>query len=431
MHLGEVVVVQLTAGLRLARYVETRVNRVRVAIGRNCEARLPDARVVRETGLSASSFETVEDLTRRVESIAAELDVEEVWDLVCEDGQALTLEDIAELYWGAGPSEVQTVGLLLLLSRDDLRFTKDGFHYVPVDRDTVEQTVGRRQRRVQRAADAEALAQWLREGDLPEELTEHQSGLLADIRRYVLHGDDYFRAAAAKRIVEEAGVRGRDLQRGAFELLVSAGVLDADQNLDLEREGIPTEFSAAARITACEVDSEDTLNDQSRLDLTRLAAFTIDDADTRDRDDALSIQRLDDETYRVGIHVTDVGALIPPGSTLNVEAESRMSSVYLPEGTIDMLPPKLSADRASLVPGQRRAALSVLADFGAEEEMNRAIVTHLEQTHNLAEHAGAASLAAALKIKHRLCDKKVVLVMSGGNLSIDHLKIALAGSPGS
>ena len=61
-----------------------------------------------------------------------------------------------------------------------------------------------------------------------------------------------------------------------------------------------------------------------------------------------------------------------------------------------------------------------------EEEMNAAIVTHLEQTHNLVEHAGAASLAGALKIHERLAGKKVVLICSGGNLSIEHLKIALA-----
>jgi threonine dehydratase len=63
----------------------------------------------------------------------------------------------------------------------------------------------------------------------------------------------------------------------------------------------------------------------------------------------------------------------------------------------------------------------------SEEEMARAIVLHLENTHNLAEHAGAASLAAALKIKDRLQGKKVALVMSGGNITLDQLRAALAG----
>lgn len=64
----------------------------------------------------------------------------------------------------------------------------------------------------------------------------------------------------------------------------------------------------------------------------------------------------------------------------------------------------------------------------SDAEMEQAIVTHLEKTHNLTEHAGAASLAGALKIKDQLRGKKVALVMSGGNLSLDHLKKALANA---
>ena len=61
----------------------------------------------------------------------------------------------------------------------------------------------------------------------------------------------------------------------------------------------------------------------------------------------------------------------------------------------------------------------------SEKEMDRAVVLHLDNTHNLAEHAGAASLAAAIKIKDRLAGKKVVLVMSGGNITADQLRAVL------
>ena len=69
----------------------------------------------------------------------------------------------------------------------------------------------------------------------------------------------------------------------------------------------------------------------------------------------------------------------------------------------------------------------VLDDFilVTDEEMDQAVVTNLEKTHNLTEHAGAASLAGALKIKYRLRGKKVALVMSGGNISLEHLRTAL------
>lgn len=66
----------------------------------------------------------------------------------------------------------------------------------------------------------------------------------------------------------------------------------------------------------------------------------------------------------------------------------------------------------------------------SEEELRRAIVLTLEQTHNLAEAAGAAALAAAVKLKERLAGRKVALVLSGGNLSMEKLSWALAGATG-
>ena len=69
----------------------------------------------------------------------------------------------------------------------------------------------------------------------------------------------------------------------------------------------------------------------------------------------------------------------------------------------------------------------LLDDFilATDEELEQAIVLNLQKTHNLTEHAGASSLAGALKIKDRLRGKKVALVMSGGNISVPQLKTAL------
>jgi threonine dehydratase len=66
----------------------------------------------------------------------------------------------------------------------------------------------------------------------------------------------------------------------------------------------------------------------------------------------------------------------------------------------------------------------------SEEEMYEAIRLYLEKTHNLAEGAGAAPLAAALKIKEQLKGKKVVLILSGGNLSLEQLRTILNHTPG-
>ena len=64
-----------------------------------------------------------------------------------------------------------------------------------------------------------------------------------------------------------------------------------------------------------------------------------------------------------------------------------------------------------------------------DDELEQAVVLHLEKTHNLTEHAGAASLAGALKLRERLRGKKIALVMSGGNVSVPQLRAALDAVP--
>ena len=122
----------------------------------------------------------------------------------------------------------------------------------------------------------------------------------------------------------------------------------------------------------------------------------------------------------------------PHIQVIGVQAE-QAPAVYLSwrEGHIVEAPMRSSAEGLATGTGYE-LPLSImrehLDDFilVTEDEMNAAIVTHLQETHNLTEHAGAASLAGAVKIKDRLVGKKVVIIMSGGNLSLEHLKIALA-----
>ena len=373
MQQGDIIVVRLDSGPRLARLIETGSNRIRVSIGRNREARLPVSRVIHETGLTAERYETVEELSHEAKAIAKSVDLEEVWDVVCDDGDALTLTDIAELYWAGEPSHKQSIGLLFHLLADDIRFVRDGSHYLPRDRETVAQTLERIQRQAQRATDSEALVGAFKSGELPTEFTQYQSDMLDQIRGFVLHGDDYNRASSAKGFLDDAGVSGRDTQRLAFETLVSLGLMSEDEHLALEREDISPAFPDDVLVEAEMVNAAPLIADSDRLDLTNLTVFSIDDHDTKDRDDALSIEALVGPEgscwYRVGIHITDAGALIPHGSALDVEADRRMSSLYLPEQTISMLPHRISSDRGSINPREPRAAISLIVELNEKAEV--------------------------------------------------------------
>ena len=121
----------------------------------------------------------------------------------------------------------------------------------------------------------------------------------------------------------------------------------------------------------------------------------------------------------------------PAIEVVGVQAEAAPGA-YLSwkEGRIVEAPMRTAAEGLATAMGYeftQGILRDLLDDFVlvSEEELNQAVVLHLEKTHNLTEHAGASSLAAAIKIRDRLAGKKVALVLSGGNLSVDQLKAAL------
>jgi ribonuclease R len=104
-----------------------------------------------------------------------------------------------------------------------------------------------------------------------------------------------------------------------------------------------------------------------RRDLRHLPTVTIDGADAKDFDDAISVERFADG-YRVWVHIADVSHYVEPGSALDRQAAYRGTSVYLPGTVAPMLPGRLSNDVCSLRPHSERAAVTVEMEVSGEGE---------------------------------------------------------------
>jgi len=136
-----------------------------------------------------------------------------------------------------------------------------------------------------------------------------------------------------------------------------------DMQSVLRSFGLPEKFSEEVMIEA-EQTAARNVNEEikKRLDLTRECIYTIDPADAKDHDDAVSVEETPDG-FRLGVHIADVSFFVEVGTGLDKEAFERGNSVYLPGMVVPMLPEVLSNDVCSLKPNRRRLAHSTLIDL--------------------------------------------------------------------
>ncbi|EST06187.1 Nucleic acid-binding, OB-fold [Kalmanozyma brasiliensis GHG001] len=108
---------------------------------------------------------------------------------------------------------------------------------------------------------------------------------------------------------------------------------------------------------------------ETRKDYRSHRVFTIDPETARDLDDALHVVRLDDGNFEVGVHIADVSHFVKLGSSLDREARKRGTSVYLVQRAIPMLPPTLSEELCSLVPGVERLTFSAVFTMNKDAQV--------------------------------------------------------------
>ena len=119
----------------------------------------------------------------------------------------------------------------------------------------------------------------------------------------------------------------------------------------------------AKKFEGAEVSEKDC---EGRMDLRALPIFTIDSAETKDIDDAISLTRTSDGGFELGVHIADVSNYVKPGTELDNEAFSRATSVYYADQVVPMLPKALSNGICSLNENELRLAFSCLMRLDKE-----------------------------------------------------------------
>ena len=122
----------------------------------------------------------------------------------------------------------------------------------------------------------------------------------------------------------------------------------------------------AKKFEGAEVSEKDC---EGRMDLRALPIFTIDSAETKDIDDAISLTRTSDGGFELGVHIADVSNYVKPGTELDNEAFSRATSVYYADQVVPMLPKALSNGICSLNENELRLAFSCLMRLDKEGDL--------------------------------------------------------------
>ena len=144
-------------------------------------------------------------------------------------------------------------------------------------------------------------------------------------------------------------------------VLGASGDNDAEMHAILLEYNLPYKFEEQVEKAANAIDGRITKQDiAERRDMRQVPTLTIDPADAKDFDDALSIQQISEGKWEIGVHIADVTHYVRPDSTIDDEAIERGTSVYLVDRTIPMLPERLCNDLCSLRPHEDKLAFSAI-----------------------------------------------------------------------
>ncbi|MCG4739801.1 ribonuclease R, partial [Bacteroides intestinalis] len=162
-----------------------------------------------------------------------------------------------------------------------------------------------------------------------------------------------------------------------IDILGKAGDNTTEMHAILAEFGLPYVYPSSVEKAADRIPAEISVEEiAKREDFRNVTTFTIDPKDAKDFDDALSIRKIKDGLWEVGVHIADVTHYVTEGSIIDKEAEKRATSVYLVDRTIPMLPERLCNFICSLRPDEEKLAYSVIFEINEKGDVKDSRVVH-------------------------------------------------------
>ncbi|HXW82819.1 MAG TPA: ribonuclease catalytic domain-containing protein, partial [Candidatus Binataceae bacterium] len=289
-----------------------------------------------------------------------ELDLNLLWEVVQEQGRSFTASELAELFFGRRSTAAASVMLEKLLE-DRVYFVRRHMDFVPRTPEQVDRLRLQQDRVRSRGDEYRHMQQLLRDviNQAAQPPPAEAQTLIARLSDYL--ENPFTRSREMTQLLESAAPEV-DPAEAAFEILDRLGARPQVPRFAFIA-GLRTEFSEAAVAEAlATVPGPRALSDGGY-------AFTIDDEDTLEVDDALACEPLADGALRVRIHIALVSDLVARGGAIDQEAAARATTVYLPETTVWMLPERIACSLASLVAGEERPVLTTDTVLSATGEL--------------------------------------------------------------
>ncbi len=349
--------------------LEIKKQRFRLLSENDKEINIGQSRIIHTSKSKINTNSGRDSIIRKLKEKAAvrralkeKINIEELWDLLKDETEWIKIVEMSEYCFSEKVTSDHESAIIRAFFDNRIYFKFNNDEFLPNTEEKIESSLLQLENTKKREKLIEEGSNWLNRvsNETNPEIPKEMEDIVAILKSYYLYENLGKDSKEAKLILERAGINaGNQL----FRLLVSLGVWDIDENLDILRNKVKKDFTKEV-LENCDSISDklDSYDFSDRKDYTDIGCITIDGKSTQDFDDALSLQE-DGQNYILGVHIIDVSMYVTKRDSIDDDAFDRVSSIYMPDDKIPMLPPVLSENICSLKEGEIRPCISVMINI--------------------------------------------------------------------